>query len=192
MSITNSTEGLWMKAALSASRTLVKPLTGSSAANVTAIRRTPLSVNARPRDSGPPASPHSSNECTVIQQWLVDNILLLGDHIEFYARDDAARIIAVHNRVNGLKNDQHLHFDVLNSKMDSLLQKMDAAWTENTALREAYCASREETAALRAAVDTLTKKLHESTTMSAPPLPGKRDLLHRDGGDDDATVRRPQ
>jgi hypothetical protein len=48
---------------------------------------------------------------------------------------------------------------------------VDATWTENTALREAYRASREETAALKAAVDTLTKKLEENITTTAPPSP---------------------
>jgi hypothetical protein len=65
-----------------------------------------------------------------------------------------------------------VRFVALESKMDNLLQKMDATWTENTALREAYRASREETAMLKAAVETLTKKLDESTAMSAPPSPG--------------------
>jgi hypothetical protein len=51
--------------------------------------------------------------------------------------------------------------DNVNSNFDNLLQKMDAAWTENTALREAYRASREETAALKAAVDSLTQKIDE-------------------------------
>jgi hypothetical protein len=61
--------------------------------------------------------------------------------------------------------------DTVNNNFDKLLQKMDAAWTENTALHEAYHASREETAALRAAVDTLMKKIDETTTTSAPPSP---------------------
>jgi predicted Na+-dependent transporter len=38
------------------------------------------------------------------------------------------------------------------SKIDNLLQKMDAPWTMNTALHEAYRASRQETAALKVAV----------------------------------------
>jgi hypothetical protein len=48
---------------------------------------------------------------------------------------------------------------------------MDAAWTENTALREAYHASREETAALIAAVDPLTKRIDETITTTMPPSP---------------------
>jgi hypothetical protein len=46
---------------------------------------------------------------------------------------------------------------------------MDAVWTENTALRKAYRISREETAALKAAVDTLIKKLDKNISMSMPP-----------------------
>jgi hypothetical protein len=48
---------------------------------------------------------------------------------------------------------------------------MDAAWTENTALCKAYCTSREETAALKAAVDSLTWKINEQLAILAPPSP---------------------
>jgi hypothetical protein len=82
---------------------------------------------------------------------------------------DEVRLIAIDDKVSGLKTDQHLHLKDLNSKMDSLLQKMDAVWTENTALHEAYRASREETAALKAAVDTLTKTLDDNIATTAPP-----------------------
>jgi hypothetical protein len=85
--------------------------------------------------------------------------------------EDEARLIAIDDKVNVLKTDQHVHLKDLNSKMDSLLQKMDVAWMENTALREAYRASREETGALNAAVDTLMKELDENTTTTAPPSP---------------------
>jgi hypothetical protein len=64
--------------------------------------------------------------------------------------------------------------DNVYNDFDNLLQKMDAAWTENTALREAYRASREETAALKAAVDSLTWKIDEQLAIPAPPSP---DLL---------------
>jgi hypothetical protein len=46
--------------------------------------------------------------------------------------------------------------DNINNNFNNLLQKMDTAWTENTALRKAYHTSRDETAALQAAVDSLT------------------------------------
>jgi DNA repair exonuclease SbcCD ATPase subunit len=64
--------------------------------------------------------------------------------------------------------------DNVYNSFDNLLQKMDAAWTENTALHEAYRASREETAALKAAVDTLTQTIDEQLALPAPPSP---DLL---------------
>jgi hypothetical protein len=85
--------------------------------------------------------------------------------------EDEAHLIAIDEKLNGLKTDQQLHHKDLNSKMDSLLQKMDAAWMENTAVREAYYVSREETAALKAAVDTLTKKLDENIATTVPPSP---------------------
>jgi hypothetical protein len=64
--------------------------------------------------------------------------------------------------------------DNINNNFDNLLQKMDAAWTKNTALREAYRASRDETAALQAAVDSLTWTIDERLAILAPPSP---DLL---------------
>jgi regulator of replication initiation timing len=85
--------------------------------------------------------------------------------------EDEVRLIAIDDKVNGLKTDQHLDLNDLNSKMDSLLQKMDKAWMENTALREAYRTCREETAALKAAVETLTKKLDENIATTMPPSP---------------------
>jgi hypothetical protein len=52
-----------------------------------------------------------------------------------------------------------------------LQQQIDVAWTENTALHEAYHASREETVVLKAAVDSLMKKLNENIAISTPPSP---------------------
>jgi hypothetical protein len=46
---------------------------------------------------------------------------------------------------------------------------MDVAWTENTAVRKAYYASREETAALKATMDTLMKRIDETITTTMPP-----------------------
>jgi hypothetical protein len=59
--------------------------------------------------------------------------------------------------------------DNVNNNFNKLLQKMDAAWTENTALCKAYCASREETAALKATVEALIKRIDETITTTAPP-----------------------
>jgi hypothetical protein len=48
---------------------------------------------------------------------------------------------------------------------------MDAVLNDNTELRAAYHASRAETAALKAAVDTLTPKFDEQIAIPAPPWP---------------------
>jgi hypothetical protein len=40
-------------------------------------------------------------------------------------------LFKIEERVIALRTDQHRLFDDVNSKMDNLLQKMDAAWTEN-------------------------------------------------------------
>jgi hypothetical protein len=123
-------------------------------------------VIANPHDSGPPASQQLQHN-----DWVEDNIVLLGKQINFNGDDTAKRFIAMDNRLLSIKAAYLQHSDALNSKIDSLLQKMDAGWTENTALREAYHASREETAALRAAVDALTKRIDENITIPAPPSP---------------------
>jgi hypothetical protein len=92
------------------------------------------------------------------------------DNMEMHFRNEK-RLFKIEERVIKHQAKQHHHYNNLNSRMDSLLQKMDTAWTENTTLCEAYRASREETAALRAPVDTLTKKLDENIAMTMPPSP---------------------
>jgi hypothetical protein len=123
-------------------------------------------VIVNPRDSGPPASQQLQHN-----DWVEDNIVLLGKQINFNGDDIAKRFIAMDNRLLSIKAAYLQHSDALNSKIDSLLQKMDAGWTENTVLREAYHASREQTAVLRAAVDALTKRIDENITIPAPPSP---------------------
>jgi hypothetical protein len=114
-------------------------------------------ANVNLRDSGPPAPTPSRD---IVLQWIGQNILNLEIQIQARAtRMESALATASEDNAR------------LNSKVDSLLQKMDAAWTENTALREAYHASREETAALKAAVDALTKILDENIATNAPPSP---------------------
>jgi hypothetical protein len=123
-------------------------------------------VIANPCDSGLPASQQlQHNEC------VEDNTVLLGKQINFNRDDMAKRFITMDNRLLSIKADQLQHSDVLNSKIDTLLQKMDTAWTENTALRKAYHASREETAPLKAVVDALTTRINENITIPAPPSP---------------------
>jgi hypothetical protein len=92
-------------------------------------------VNANPCDSGPPAPTHSQD---IGLQWIGQNILLLEKQIQTHTTSTELALTTA--------SEDNAH---LNSKIDSLLQRMDAAWTENTALHEAYHASREETAALK-------------------------------------------
>jgi uncharacterized protein (UPF0335 family) len=73
------------------------------------------------------------------------------------------------NRLNSSKATLYKNFRSVYGKLDSLLEKVDTVIRENTVLRKAHEASRRETAALQAAVDTLTRKLDEHTTISAPP-----------------------
>jgi hypothetical protein len=53
--------------------------------------------------------------------------------------------------------------------LENVFQKMDIVLSENSKLCTAYNTSKTETAALKAAVDTLICKLDEHTAISAPP-----------------------
>jgi hypothetical protein len=55
--------------------------------------------------------------------------------------------------------------------LEGILQWMEAVLNDNTELRVAYDASRAETAALKAAVDTLTWRFDEQNAIPAPPSP---------------------
>jgi hypothetical protein len=88
--------------------------------------------------------------------------LIKSNQISLYAIEQAHIEIQWH--LNSFK-------DRVNNNFNTLLQKMDIAWVENTALCEAYCASREETAALKAAVDALMKRIDENIATTAPPSP---------------------
>jgi hypothetical protein len=68
-------------------------------------------------------------------------------------------------------NTNQERFNAIEGKLDTLLEKMDTTWMENTALCEAYHASRIETVLLRAAVEALMAKLHDPMTISTPPSP---------------------
>jgi gas vesicle protein len=59
----------------------------------------------------------------------------------------------------------------LYNRLENIFQKMDIVLSENSELRIAYNTSKTETVALKAAVDTLTRKLDEHTAISAPPSP---------------------
>jgi hypothetical protein len=135
-------------------------------------------VNARPRDSGPPASlPHPDGLLPARAniedrlEHLLDISMKIGHSVRANSDYITEQLGTIGANIGTIDANNDDRFEALSNKMDSLLQKMDAAWTENTALREAYRASREETAALKAAVDTLTKKLDENIAISAPPSP---------------------
>jgi hypothetical protein len=97
------------------------------------------------------------------------------DKYELYMHGLNRKLVAIREGETNAHDDDRTRTDdrfaVIESKMDILLQKMDATWTENTALRKAYHASREETVALKAAVVTVTKKLDETIATPAPPSP---------------------
>jgi hypothetical protein len=59
-------------------------------------------------------------------------------------------------------------FHAMFGRLDSLLTKMDTVVNENTVLRAAYDASKQESAALKAAVDTLPRKIDEPIATLAP------------------------
>jgi chromosome segregation ATPase len=140
-----------------------------------------------PRDSGPPASQQLQNDIETLEhlghtataleafQTAILRLAENDDKQELYMRELNRKLIAISEGETNAHNDDRTRTDdrfaAIESKMDILLQKTDATWTENTALREAYRASREETAALKAAADTLTKKLDETIAISAPPSP---------------------
>jgi hypothetical protein len=52
------------------------------------------------------------------------------ESIEMHYKNEK-RLYKIDEGVIGLWNNQHQHFEDVNSKMDNLLQKMDAAWTKN-------------------------------------------------------------
>jgi cell division protein FtsB len=79
----------------------------------------------------------------------------------------------MHDLLIEMDDRANAHLEPLYNILEGLLQRMDAVLNDNTELRAAYDASREETAALKAAVDTLTQKFDEQTAMPAPP---SRDL----------------
>jgi hypothetical protein len=57
------------------------------------------------------------------------------------------------------------------SKLDTLLTCVATVNTDNKVLRTIYSTSREETAALKAAVDNLTRNFDDHIAISAPPSP---------------------
>jgi DNA repair exonuclease SbcCD ATPase subunit len=146
-------------------------------------------VIVNPRNSGPPAPQQLQKDVEILEhlghtakalETFQTTILRLAennDRHDLYMCELNRKLVAISEGETNAHDDDRTRTDdrfaAIESKMDVLLQKMDATWTENTALREAYRASREETAALKAAVDTLTKKLDETIAIS-PPLHRKQ------------------
>jgi hypothetical protein len=76
--------------------------------------------------------------------------------------------------INNNNNTQRLIamlLEPLYNHLENVFQKMDIVLSENSELRTAYNTSKTETAALKAAMDTLMCKLDEHTAISAPPSP---------------------
>jgi hypothetical protein len=152
--------------------------------------------------SGPPASQYPQNNTTTFVQVLQSlihtldatqqNEANLAEQIHSMGNKSEYNVARMEATLSTTSNLNACHLDTLNSKMDSLLQKMYEACTENTGLCEAYGASKEKTVLLKAAVDTLIKKHDQNITISAPPLTGNCQHLHYDGGDDEATVPYPR
>jgi hypothetical protein len=141
---------------------------------------TPVAASPPPAPTGEPQWPGEPPlriwHCGLIADvaYAITNEERLQFGHELHFQYSAASLCAIEQA--HIETQRHLitFEDNVNNNFDNLLQKMDAAWTENTALREAYCTSREETAALKAAVDSLTQKIDKQLAILAPPLP---DLL---------------
>jgi hypothetical protein len=86
------------------------------------------------------------------------------DYVQMTSNDMHDLLIEMDDRAN-------TRLEPFYNILEGLLQRMDAVLNDNTELRAAYDASRIETAALKAAVDTLKQKLDEQTATPAPPSP---------------------
>jgi hypothetical protein len=75
----------------------------------------------------------------------------------------------MHDLLIELDDSANTHLEPFYNILEGVLQRMDAVLNDNTELRMAYDAFRTETAALKAAVDTLTRKVDEQITIPAPP-----------------------
>jgi hypothetical protein len=79
--------------------------------------------------------------------------------------------IEIQWRLTTFEDNVYGSFHAVFGRVDSLLTKMDTVVNENTVLRPAYDASKQETAALNAAVDTLSRKIDDQIAIPAPPSP---------------------
>jgi hypothetical protein len=134
-------------------------------------------VNVHPHDSGPPASSYSQDKGITIQEWLQDikDGLVHSCPARTLPPPGLPQILelstATHMLLMAIRAGNMKAQCTNEARLITLEDKIDAAWTENTVLRKAYHTSRGETALLKAAVDTLMKKLDENSAISAPPSP---------------------
>jgi hypothetical protein len=77
----------------------------------------------------------------------------------------------MHDLLIEMDNRSNARLEPFYNILEGLLQRMNAVLNDNTELRATYDASRAETAALKAAVDTLTQIFDEQTATPAPPSP---------------------
>jgi hypothetical protein len=77
----------------------------------------------------------------------------------------------MHDLLIEMDNCANARLEPFYNTLEGLLQRMDAVLNDNTELRATYDASRAETTALKAAVETLTQKFDEQIAILAPPSP---------------------
>jgi hypothetical protein len=123
-------------------------------------------VNASQRLSGATASPEQLLD-DAAQLVLITNLYTTvatttRDYIEKTSDDMHDLLIEMDDHANA-------RLEPIYNILEGVLQQMDAVLNDNTELRVAYDASRAETAALKPAVDTLTRRFDEHTTIPAPP-----------------------
>jgi hypothetical protein len=97
-----------------------------------------------------------------------------GNHFQYSAASlcaiDQANI-EIQRRITTFDDNIWDSFHAIFGRLDSLLTKMDTVVNENTVLRAAYDASKQESAALKATVDTLSRNIDEQIAIPAPPSP---------------------
>jgi methyl-accepting chemotaxis protein len=75
-----------------------------------------------------------------------------------------------HRCFDTLEESIHNNSDAIHSRFDGLTARINTLHGENTMLRVAYDSRKAETAALKAAIDALMKKIDEQSVISVPPL----------------------
>jgi hypothetical protein len=79
--------------------------------------------------------------------------------------------IEIQQRLTTFEDNVYHSFHSVYSRLNSLLTKINTVVNEKTVLCAAYDASKQETAALKATVDTLSRKIDEQLAIPAPPSP---------------------